>query len=177
MSETTSHDDGLEVQVWLRCESTEELWRFAQALPDPADGSKRIPPPEGRRNMVCTWPVPDDLPAEDPPEPWTDAQLYGAAQAEILIRLAAGLGIDMYVYAMRVQPVDAEFEGLVPATSGEDALTRADLVPASRAQALYAALGNLVDALGGEDEAEPDASVISEAVDAACAVLGVERAA
>lgn len=107
----------LEVQVWLRCETTEELWRLAQVLDDPHDGSDRIAPPEGRRNMVMTWTVPADLPVEDPPEPWQDAFLYGFDQASYIVARATEHDIDVAVYAVRVQPLDAEFEQLVPATT------------------------------------------------------------
>jgi hypothetical protein len=124
----------LEVQVWIQCESTDELWKLAQVLDDPADGGARIPPPDGRRNMVCTWSVPDDWnpePGTDP-EPWQDAYLYGFAQASYITTRGKEHGLDCYVYAVRVQPVDAEFEPLIPATTGEDSLRRAEVAASSQ---------------------------------------------
>lgn len=114
MSDTTR----LEAEVWFRCPDTAELWRFAQWLPDPADGSDRVPPPEGRRNMVLTWVGPDDS------EPWQAAFDNGIGQAGMLIEQAQAAGIDVHVYAVRVGPVDGEYLPQVEALSaGSDGET------------------------------------------------------
>jgi hypothetical protein len=104
---------GLEVDVWLRCPSTEELWRFAESLPDPTD-RERIPPPDGRRNMVMNW---EHIQVEDSAEPWQDAFLFGIGQAQMLVDRARERGIEVEVYAVRVQPDGADFQPSAPATT------------------------------------------------------------
>ena len=130
MPDQSSHVEhsthGLEVQVWLRCESTEELWRLNQALPE-EDGDP-IPPPEGRRDLICTWTVPEDWTAEPgtDPEPWQDALLFGIGQASYRLKLAEGIGVAAFVYAVRVQPVGAKFKPLVAATTSDASRARAE---------------------------------------------------
>lgn len=111
MSEVES---GLEVDVWIRCPSTEELWRFAQHLDPPADGSSRVKPEAGRRNMVLTW---QHLQEDPDAEAWHDAMFYGLGQAAMLVVSAREAGIEAATYAIRIQPVDAEFMPEVAATA------------------------------------------------------------